>query len=398
MAIPVIMPKLGQTMEEGTIERWRVKEGDRVNKGDVILEVTTDKATIEVESYDAGTVLKILRREGETVPVKEVIAYLGEPGEEIPAEPPTAPGETAKEEKEEAKPSAPSQAVAPASPPEAGGRIKASPLARKLAKEKGIDLSTVVGTGPGGRIVEADVLAAAEKAASGASAPAAAPPAGAGVEPLSPMRRVIAERLGAAKREIPHFYLTMEVDMSAAKAFRASGGKFSYTHLLVAACARALVDVPGMNVSFTPQGLVRHSSANVGVAVALEDGLVVPVVREAERKTLTQIAAELDGLVEKARSGKLTPEEYQGGTFTISNLGMFGVDFFYAIVNPPEAAILAVGAIKDRPVAVEGKVEVRPVMTLSLSADHRAVDGAVGARFLARVAEILSSPGEHLRR
>jgi len=391
MAIPVILPKLGQTMEEGVIERWRVKEGDEVKKGDIILEVTTDKATIEVESYDVGTVLKILRKEGETVPVKEIIAYLGKPGEAVPAAAPSARGAAGVAPKQAAQAAAaPKSAALPVAE---DGKVKASPLAKRLADEMGVDLSAVVGTGPGGRITKEDVLAAAE---SQKGAPKAVPAQAGKAEPLSPMRRVIAERLGAAKRDVPHFYLTMEADMSGAKRFRESKGKLSYTHLLVAAAAKALIDVPGANVSFTPQGLIRHKSANVGVAVALEDGLIVPVVRGADKKSLEAIAADVDGLVKKARAGKLAPEEYQGGTFTISNLGTFGIDFFYAIVNPPEAAILAVGAIKDRPVAVGGKVEVRPMMTLALSADHRAIDGAVGAKFLARVVEILTSPDKNL--
>jgi len=432
----VTMPKLGQTMEKGVIEKWIKKEGDEVKKGDILLEITTDKATLEVESYVSGTLLKIVAKEGEEVPVNGIIAVVGDPGEEIPEEflKPTAVTEP--EKKAEEKPAAVEQKPAPAeapspapvaAPPAPRGRIFASPRARKLAERELVPLRCLRGSGPNGRIVEADVKAYLKEIEGLRVSPAArrlayergvdlrtvqpsgerimkedvlkATPVAAVGKPieLSAMRRIIAERLSQSKREIPHFYLVIRVDMTDAIAWRKesmekAGIRISYNDMLMKACAIALREVPRMNCSWEGSAILLREEVNIGLAVALDDGLIVPVVRDVDRKSITDIARESAELIEKARGKRLTPDEYGGGSLTISNLGMFGVDLFVPIINPGEPAIIGVGRIQETPVAKDGGIFVRSMMTLSLSGDHRALDGATAAKFLQIVKEVMEQP------
>jgi len=417
MAQPIKMPKLGQTMEEGVIERWLVNEGDEINKGDILLEITTDKATLEVESFHKGTVLRLVRGAGETVAVTETIAWVGKPGEAVPegepaaapaaASAPSAPSAPAKAEPAPAPTASPPPAAPAAPAPAPTGRVKASPLARKLAAERGVDLRSLTGSGPGGRIVKADVLGATPGAApSTPAAPAfAEASARAGAEdktiPLTGMRKAIARQMAASKATAPHFYVTMKADMTCAVEARQElgplveqryGMKLSFTHLIVRAVAVALREFPGVNASFNGDSFVQHGHVNVGIAVSIEDGLIVPVLHDADAKNLGQVVVESNKLVDRARAQKLSEREFTGGTFTVSNLGMFGAQHFQAIINTPEAGILAVGAIVKEPVVVDDQIAVRPMMSLTLSVDHRVVDGALGARFLARVVELLENP------
>ncbi|MCX7730856.1 MAG: 2-oxo acid dehydrogenase subunit E2 [Candidatus Caldatribacterium sp.] len=402
VAKEVIMPKLGLTMEEGVINKWLVKEGDRVEKGDPLFEVATDKVNMEVESPASGVVLKILYPEGATVPITEVVAYIGEVGEEIPT-----PGKKAEEVRIAEEPAQREVVREEVTQEE---RIKASPLARRLAQEYGIDLATVKGTGPGGRIVKEDVerarqaLEKARKAVPVAEkvekveAPKEVPQE---VVPLSRMRRIIAERMQESMRTKPHFFIFQEVLAEELVRMRErllplvekqTGLRVSYTDILVKMVAKALERYPLLNASFTDAGIVFHENVNVGVAVALEDGLIVPVIKEVQKKSIAQITVELHELVERAKSGKLTPEDISGGTFTISNLGMFGVDAFTAIINPPESAILACGAIKKRPVFDGKEIVPLAVMELTLSCDHRIVDGALAAQFMQFLKTLLEEP------
>ncbi|MCS7241074.1 MAG: 2-oxo acid dehydrogenase subunit E2 [Candidatus Caldatribacterium sp.] len=389
-------------MEEGVINKWLVKEGDRVEKGDPLFEVATDKVNMEVESPASGVVLKILYPEGATVPITEVVAYIGEVGEEIPT-----PGKKAEEVRIAEEPAQREVVREEVTQEE---RIKASPLARRLAQEYGIDLATVKGTGPGGRIVKEDVerarqaLEKARKAVPVAEkvekveAPKEVPQE---VVPLSRMRRIIAERMQESMRTKPHFFIFQEVLAEELVRMRErllplvekqTGLRVSYTDILVKMVAKALERYPLLNASFTDAGIVFHENVNVGVAVALEDGLIVPVIKEVQKKSIAQITVELHELVERAKSGKLTPEDISGGTFTISNLGMFGVDAFTAIINPPESAILACGAIKKRPVFDGKEIVPLAVMELTLSCDHRIVDGALAAQFMQFLKTLLEEP------
>ncbi|MEV3927371.1 dihydrolipoamide acetyltransferase family protein [Actinomadura coerulea] len=422
----ILMPRLSDTMEEGVISSWQKQPGDEVAVGDVIVDIETDKAVMEYEAYEAGVLEKILVAEGETAAIGAPIAVIVPAGGARPepapaaearpaAEPERAPAaEAAPEPEPEAVP------VGAAAPPRAGGRPAASrppssPLARRLARDHGIDLATLSGSGPGGRIVRADIEAAVRSAgpaapapAAAAQAPAAAPSAPAvqaraddpDVEavPLNRFRKVAARRLTESKREAPHFYLNREVDAEALLAFRATlnealaPAKVSVNDLVVKAVATALREHPAVNVSYTEENLLFHKRVHVGVAVAVEDGLVVPVVRDADRMSVSQIGRETRELAAKARDGKLSAREMSGGTFSVSNLGMFGVDSFSAVINPPEAAILAVGAVRDEPVVRDGQVVPGKRMTVTLSVDHRATDGATAAKFLARLAELLQNP------
>ncbi len=377
MATEILMPKLGQTVEEAKIERWLKKEGDEVKKGDVLLEVTTDKATLEVESFNKGILLKILHNEGDMVPVTTVIGYLGAKDEEIP-EAPAGKNPEKKPEPAAKAPPAPAQGA-----PAKGGRIAASPLAKKLAASKGIDLSSVKGTGPGGRITREDVESAGAPAASSKAEP--------GLVELTPMRKAIAEQMSKSKREIPHYYLSMDADMSAVLA-KKEKGKASITDYLISAVSRCLTEFPEMNSHWEDGKIRRFAEVNLGIAVGVEEGLIVPVLRNADKKSVEEISAGNKRLASRAREKKLSPEEFSGGTFTISNLGMYKVESFLPIINPPEVGILGVGAIKQVPVVIDGNIGVRPVMKLCLSADHRAVDGASAAGFLNRLIEILQTP------
>jgi pyruvate dehydrogenase E2 component (dihydrolipoamide acetyltransferase) len=392
MANEVKLPRLGQGMEAGTITRWLKSEGDQVEKGEPLFEVDTDKVTQEVEADFAGTLLKIALREGEA-PVGQTIAWIGDPGEEI-AEPstPQAPKETP--EPGSAEPTQVREVSAPAPASSNGGRIKASPLARRIAREKGIDLRELRGTGPDGRIIAEDV----EKART-APAPAAVPVGDVETIPLTSIRKTIARRLTAAF-EIPVFQLTVSADMTRANTLVARARELNpdvrvtVTDLLVKLAGQALVRHREVNAEYSEDGIRRHPSANVGIAVAAPQGLIVPVVPAAERLSLAEIAERRTDLVARAGDGKLTSRDLEGGTFTISNLGMpkYGVEQFVAVINPPQAAILAVGATTDRVVAVDGAPAVRPMVTLTLTVDHRAVDGAEAAEFLQTLKQFIEDP------
>jgi pyruvate dehydrogenase E2 component (dihydrolipoamide acetyltransferase) len=402
MAAEVKVPRLGQGMESGTIVKWLKAEGDAVKKGEPLYELDTDKVTQEVEAEAAGVLLKIAVAEGE-VPVGTTIAFIGEQGESVPdvsANGKSAAEAVAEEPKTElpAEPEPEHAAEAPASAPaprKEGERIKASPLARRIARERGVDLTSIAGTGPEGRIIAEDV----ERAGSAPSAPRpAAVPAGETESvPLTSIRKTIARRLTEAWT-VPVFQLQVSADMERANGLVAGARelhpevKVSVTDLLTKVCASALVRHPDVNVSFTDEALLRHPSANVGIAVAAPQGLVVPVVQSAERLSLAEIAAVRADLVDRARNQKLRSEDMEGGTFTISNLGMFGVEAFTAVLNPPQAAILAVGATEDRVVSREGQPVVRPTMTMTMTVDHRAVDGAPAADFLRTVKAMLEEP------
>jgi pyruvate dehydrogenase E2 component (dihydrolipoamide acetyltransferase) len=377
----ITMPRLSDTMEEGTLAAWLKQPGEQVHRGDLLAEIETDKATMELESFEEGVLERILVQEGETVPIGQPIAVIGSGDGAAP--PPPAP-------------------VPPAPP--TGTPVKASPMARAIARDQGIDLSTVTGSGPGGRVVKADVEAVAAPAAPAPAAPAPAPakPAAADVEevPLSGMRKTVARRLVESMQSAPHFYLTIQVDVDALLELRAElnrrladeGTKLSVNDLLVKACAVTLRAHPDINVSWGGDKLLRHRRVHVGIAVAVEGGLIVPVVRDADQKSVSQISREAKALIERARAGKLRPDEFTGGTFTISNLGMFGIDQFTAVINPPEAAILAVGATTSEPVVHDGRLGTRQRMKLTMSIDHRAVDGATGAQFLAGLKAVLEEP------
>jgi pyruvate dehydrogenase E2 component (dihydrolipoamide acetyltransferase) len=395
MAAEVKVPRLGQGMETGTVVKWLKAEGDEVEKGEPLYELDTDKVTQEVEAEAAGVLLKIAVPEGE-VPVGTTIAFIGEQGEAVPDVSGNGKLEAvaAPEPREEAAEAAPEPEPGPAAPlaRREGERIKASPLARRIARERGIDLARVTGTGPEGRIIAEDIDRAA------AARPVVAPVGDAERVPLTSIRKTIARRLTEAWT-VPVFQLQVSADMTRANAVVAAARELnpdlrvSVTDLLTKVCASALRRHPDVNVSFAEDALLRHPSANVGIAVAAPQGLVVPVVKAAERLSLAEIAAVRADLVDRARNQKLTADDMAGGTFTISNLGMFGVEAFVAVLNPPQAAILAVGATEDRAVVVDGEIAVRPTMTMTLTVDHRAVDGAPAADFLRTVKAMLELPG-----
>ncbi|GIV11367.1 MAG: dihydrolipoamide acetyltransferase component of pyruvate dehydrogenase complex [Fimbriimonadales bacterium] len=409
----IIMPKMGDAMEEGTLVRWLKQEGDSVREGEPIAEIATDKATIEIEAPGAGVLKGIRVQEGAVVPVNTPLAYILQEGESLPSATDGKPAE----------PSAPAAAVAsaptpaptatptPAPTPSNGEtRILASPLARKIAAEHGIDLAQVKGTGPKGRIVERDVLAFIEShkaaAPAAASAPVAAPtPAPAPiaaqerVESLNRLRQITAQRTTEAHQTIPHFYLTMEIDMENALALRQQLNQMDETlrvsvnDLIVKACAVALEKHPVINARYHDGQLVHPNGIHIGVAVASEQGLLVAVLKHCEGKSLRRIAQESQALIQKARDGKLLPDEMTGNTFTVSNLGMFGIEQFTAIINPPASAILAVGATKRVPVVDEdGSITPRARMKVTMSCDHRVIDGAVGAQFLQTLKQLLENP------
>ena len=394
MASEVKLPRLGQGMEAGTITKWLKSEGDTVSKGDPLFEIDTDKVTQEVESDFDGVLLKIALPEGEA-PVGQTIAWIGTPGETVaePAAGAVAPAASTSVPRE--APAPPSSASAPAEAQSNGGRIKASPLARRIARERGIALESLTGTGPDGRIVAEDV----ERGRVAAPAPAAAPVVSGEVEsiPLTNIRKTIARRLTAAW-QAPVFQLTVSADMGRANELVARARelnpdvRITVTDLLAKLCAQALMRHRDVNVQFADDALLRFPTANIGIAVAAPQGLVVPVVRSVERLTLAEVAAARGDVVGRARDNKLTAQDLEDGTFTISNLGMYGIEQFVAVLNPPQAAILAVGATIDTPVARNGAVEVRPTMTMTLTVDHRAVDGAAGADFLRTVKQFVEDP------
>jgi pyruvate dehydrogenase E2 component (dihydrolipoamide acetyltransferase) len=395
MATEIKLPRLGQGMESGTIVKWLKSEGDTVEKGEPLYELDTDKVTQEVEADASGVLLRIAVAGGE-VEVGKTIAVIGEQGEQVEV---AAEGAPARDDQRQApEPPKPVTHVREAATTP-NGRIKASPLARRIARERGIDLSAVAGTGPDGRVVAEDVERAA---ATGAPPPAAAPPPipqDVEVEQLSSMRKTIARRLTEAW-QAPVFQLGITVDMGRALEVRqrlvelqGDGPKPTVSDLLTKVCAMALMRHRSVNALYKDDAIELHPTANIGIAVAIPNGLVVPVIKGSERKTIAEIAAARADLVERARSGKLQQGDLDGGTFTISNLGMFGIERFIAVLNPPQAAILAVGSTEEKPVAVGGEVVVRPRMELTLTCDHRAVDGATGAEFLGDVKAFLEEPG-----
>ncbi len=411
MAVRVIMPKLGLTMTNGKIVRWLKNEGDQVKKGEPLLEIKTEKIVTEVESPGEGILVKVFNQPEDFVPVTEPIAIIAAVGEDISGlikeiEAEKAAGEPAPAgAKEEKKP-----AEAATAPPAAeekivaatleGGRIKASPLAKKVAAEEGIlkELGRIKGTGPGGRIVKKDVLAYAERKKSQPSTAFQAA-AETWTEPLTELRKSIASRM-TGSWQTPHYYLKTEIDAGPLQEMRTKINnsakeediRFSMNDLLVKIVARVLAENRYVNASYTEQGILHHGEINVGVAVAIDEGLIVPVVKNADQKGLRQISGEARELITKAKDNTLGLDDITGGTFTISNLGMFPVDSFTAIINPPEAAILAVGRVVEKPICVNGAVVVRPCMSLTLGIDHRAIDGAKGARFLAALKETLENP------
>ena len=412
MPLYIEMPKLADTMMEGTLVKWRKNVGDKVATGDVVAEVETDKATMEMESFEDGTLHELLVQVGQKVPIGSRIAVLLGKGEAAPA-PGTVHAPAAKASAVPAATAAAQQAAPAAARGAAvspGGRIKSSPLARKLAAEKGVDLATLPGTGPGGRIVAKDIQQATPGAAlaKGTAAPVASvvplPPPGPGDQllPLSGMRRVIADRLLASKTQIPHFYLHIEVDAAPMMKMRAdlnagsdplTGIKLTVNDFILKAVVNAAVKVPAANSAFAGDAILQFASVNLSVAVAVDDGLVTPVVRDAQKKSLREVSETVKDLATRARSKKLKPDEYQGGTITVSNLGAFGVEFFDAIINPPQAVIVSVGAVVKKPVVGPGdSIVVGQRMALGVSADHRVVDGAVAAQYLAELKRLLESP------
>ena len=444
MPINITMPALSPTMEEGNLAKWLVKEGDTIKSGDVIAEIETDKATMEVEAVDEGVVAKLVVPAGtEGVKVNALIAVLAADGEDVAAaasgagsaapapKAAEAPKAEAKTEAAPAPAAAPASAPAPAAAPAvasaSGNRTFSSPLARRLAKEAGIDLAAVAGSGPHGRVVKSDVEAAvagggakaAPAAASqaAASAPAAAPkgasdetvlklfePGSYELVPHDGMRKVIAKRLVESKQTVPHFYVTVDCELDALLALRAQlndaaprkdsapAYKLSVNDMVIKAMALALRDVPDANVSWTESNMVKHKHADVGVAVSIPGGLITPIIRKAEEKTLSAISNEMRDLGKRAKDRKLKPEEYQGGTTSVSNMGMMGVKHFAAVINPPHATILAVGAGEQRPVVKNGELAVATVMTVTLSTDHRCVDGALGAELLQAFKGYIENP------
>jgi pyruvate dehydrogenase E2 component (dihydrolipoamide acetyltransferase) len=427
MATNILMPALSPTMTEGTLARWLKKEGETVRAGDVIAEIETDKATMEVEAVDEGVLGRILVADGtEGVKVNEPIAVLVDKGEAVPeaAAPaakagaakngaPKAEASKAEAPKAEA-PKAEAPKAAPAPVAAAGGRVVASPLAKRMAKQAGLDLSGMAGSGPGGRIVRVDVeaaLAGGRAAPVAAAAPAEAPKPAAPVTmtaphtlvPHSTMRRVIARRLVEAKSTIPHFYVTMDIEIDALLKLRsqlnakspkdgAGAFKLSVNDLVIKAAAVTLRRVPRVNASWTEDAIALYDDVDISVAVSIPEGLITPIVRRADQKGLAAISNEMKDLGARAKSGKLKPEEFQGGGFSISNMGMYGVRDFSAIINPPQAAILAVSAGQPRPVVKDGALAIATVMTCTLSVDHRVVDGALGAEWMAEFKRIMEDP------
>jgi pyruvate dehydrogenase E2 component (dihydrolipoamide acetyltransferase) len=438
MPIELKMPALSPTMEEGTLAKWLVKEGDKVESGDILAEIETDKATMEFEAVDEGTVAKILVPEGsEGVKVGAPIAILAGEGEDVskagaaapkadtrPAQPPKAPTPPKPDETPKAPPApaavetppAPAAAAAPTPARAEGERIKASPLARKLAQAQNIDLSSIQGTGPGGRIVRADVDAAAGKAPAAAPAGAAAPARALGTHlvmpgpieqaipheevKLSNIRKTIARRLTEAKQQVPHIYLTVDIQLDALLKLRTElnaglesrGVKLSVNDLLIKALAQSLIDVPECNVAFAGEHMLKYNRADISVAVSIPAGLITPIIVGAESKSVSAISAEMKELAGLARDGKLQPHQYQGGTASLSNMGMYGIKQFEAVINPPQGMIMAIGAGEKRPYVINDSLQIVTVMSATGSFDHRAIDGADGAKLMKRFKELVEHP------
>ena len=429
MAEAILMPKMGMTMTEGTVEEWYVHEGDQVHVGDALFSASTDKLTNDVESQADGTILKITAQAGDTVGVSAVVGYIGQPGEKLP----DMPGAQEAPQAEAPAPAAEPAAAAPAAPAAASKEIKASPAARKMAREKGIDLSQIIGTGPGGRIKTEDVekyiagqsevkaSPTARKAAADLGVDLAACQAAGGrimkedvlraaegepesndlpPQKVDPLRRFITKNMTESWHTSPRVTYTHPVDMTAVIEMRKrlkpemerTGIKISYNHILMKACARVLMEMPDVNGSFKDNMLTHHKHANIGLAVAKGDGLIVPNVKRCDEKTLTQIADEMNGLVEKTRSGRAGMDDITGGTFTISSLGPYGITNFSPIINQPELAILGVCDIVETPVVRNHEIVILPMMNLCLTADHRVVDGVKASKFLERLTRILENP------
>jgi len=418
MPIQILMPALSPTMTEGTLAKWAKAVGDTITSGDLLAEIETDKATMEIEAVDEGILGKILVAEGtEGVPVNQLIGLILEDGEDAsaleaalapvaaPAAPPTAPAAAP-------APAPPPAAAAPApaapAPAKTGNRIIASPLARRLATAKGVDLATVTGSGPKGRIVKRDVESAAPGApAPKAEAPSPPPALGAPLSPMpdfeavphSSMRKTIARRLTESVRDIPHFNVSVDVQLGSLldtrKRLNARDGaeqKISVNDFVIKAIALALARVPACNVSYTDEATLFHQRADISIAVSIDGGLITPIVKDAGNKSLAVIAREAKALAERARAGELQPDEYEGGTFTVSNMGMMGVRSFNSIINPPQGAILSVGAGEPRPVVTDGALSMATVMTLTLAVDHRCIDGVTAAEFIGELKTILEEP------
>lgn len=403
----VIMPKLGLTMESGKIEKWHKKEGDKVKAGEVLFEVMTDKVTIEVESYDSGILRKILRAEGEEVPVTEVVAYIGEEDEEIPQ----AELELAAEDKKKVEVKKAEEAAEKVKEVSgiSGEGVKISPLARKTAKEIGIDYKSerIAGSGPGGRIVKEDIIAYSKKKGK-ARKEEAAPVTTTGItikssSPLEGIRKVIAERMSYSRSNIPHIVLNAKADATQLivlrekfkeKILKKHGIKITYTDFILKSTAAALRENLEVNSTFSDGNYIIYDDVNVGVAVSLEGGLIVPIIFNCDKLEILNIAKKRIELVGKAREGKLSLEEISNGTFTVTNLGMYGIRSFSPIINPPQAAILAVGEIYTEPAVVNGKIKPESFMDLSVSCDHRIIDGMIGAKFLRRIVELIENPAE----
>jgi pyruvate dehydrogenase E2 component (dihydrolipoamide acetyltransferase) len=413
MAEKIEMPKLSDTMEEGVIAKWNVKEGDKVESGDVIAEVETDKATMEVEVFDSGTILKLLVEEGQSIPLGGLMAIIGEEGEDISdlldsevSDSEDGEDKAGKKKSDDEKESKTEESgkeavdthengeAAKAVAESEDGRIKASPLARKMAEDRGISLKDVDGSGPEGRIIKKDI----ENFKAPSKSPAISFEPGESKEVrVSQMRKTIARRLSESKFNYPHFYETIDIDMKPAVEARAklneiSDVKISFNDIIVKACALALRKHPDVNSSWMEDKIIQHGDVNIAVAVAVDEGLMTPVIRHADRKNLKAISSETRELAEKARDKKLQPDEMEGSTFTISNLGMFGIEEFTAIINPPNACILAVGAIRDVPVIENGEVVPGKRMKVTLSSDHRIVDGAKAALYLNTLRQMLENP------
>lgn len=418
MASKVIMPKLSPTMEEGQIARWLKKEGDKVSMGEPLAEIDTDKATMEMQALANGVLRKILINEGESAPLGQLIAVIGESDEDISALLSEAPAKAETQIPAASKADAPTvatpeangHAVKTSASAESGGRMVVSPLAARMAAEAGLDLRSLQGSGPGGRIIKRDIEAAlSQTQKAGSSFPRAVEPlrfepatvATASPyrdEPASEIRRTIARRLVTSIGPVPHFFLTSEIEMDRAAEMRRGINaldpdlKISINDIVIKVVAAALVQHPAVNASFQDKFIRYYEHADIGVAVAIEDGLITPVIRAADQKSLSDIASEVRELAARARSRKLKPEEYTGATFSISNLGMFGIDEFTAVINPPEGGILAIGAMTPKPVVRDNEIVVKQMMRVTMSCDHRVIDGATGAKFLQTVKKILENP------
>ena len=401
MATKIMMEALSPTMEEGRLVEWKKAEGDPVAVGDVLAEVETDKAVMELVARAAGILLQQAVPAGKTVPVASVVGWIGQPGEAIPAAAPKAAPAGAAKPAPAAAPATPAAPAAPAPLPAAGGRVKASPLARRMASDRGLDLAGIAGSGPEGRIIKRDVESARAVPASAAPARAVIVPTGEAYidTPLTQIRKTIARRLAQSLGPVPTFYLTTEVDMERAaearealKASLGEEGKVSFNDIIVKAIATALARHTECNAWWQDDHIRYWNEVHIGMAVAVEDGLITPVIRHADRKSLREIAAEARDLAQRGRDRKLTPEEYTGSTFSVSNLGMFDIDEFTAIINPPEAGIIAVGRVVEAPAVVNSQVTVRRRMRLTMSCDHRVIDGATGAQFLRTVKLMLENP------